>query len=70
MPFASPTTGAEEINTYLEEHIPITRHLGVRLVLRDASGLRLAMPLASNLNHRQSAFGGSIGSLGILAGWT
>ena len=32
--------------------------------------MTLAAPLAPNLNHRNTAFGGSISALGILSGWT
>jgi thioesterase domain-containing protein len=31
--------------------------------------VRLAAPLAPNLNHRATAFGGSLSSLAILSGW-
>jgi thioesterase domain-containing protein len=58
------------VERYLHEHIPITRHMGVCVTDYDGDKVRLAAPLASNLNHRSTAFGGSLSSLGILAGWT
>lgn len=58
------------VNDYLYEHIPITRHMGVSVIDYDGESVALAAPLSPNLNHRQTAFGGSIASLGILAGWT
>jgi thioesterase domain-containing protein len=32
-------------------------------------GVRLAAPIEPNLNHRATAFGGSVAALAILAGW-
>lgn len=58
------------VNDYLLNHIPLTRHLGARVVEFDETSVRLTAPLAPNLNHRETAFGGSIASLAILAGWT
>lgn len=63
-------TDLPAVERYLHEHIPITRHMGVRVVDYDGDKIRLAAPLDPNLNHRNTAFGGSLSSLGILAGWT
>ena len=60
----------DDVTEYLHAHIPITRHLGVRVTALDDTSVRMTAPLAPNLNHRETAFGGSIASLGILAGWT
>jgi len=57
------------MQTYLHEHIPITAHLGVEVVAFGEGAIRLRAPLAANINHRDTAFGGSLSSLGILAGW-
>ena len=59
-----------ETEAYLHLHIPITAKMGFRLVAYDRSSIRIKAPLAANLNHRHTAFGGSISTLGILAGWT
>lgn len=64
------STDLAVVERYLHEHIPITRHMGVRVTDYDGDKVRLAAPLVSNLNHRNTAFGGSLSSLGILAGWT
>lgn len=58
------------IERYLHEHIPLSRHLGTRVLAAAADAVRLSAPLAPNLNHRQTAFGGSLSALAILAGWT
>jgi thioesterase domain-containing protein len=59
----------DEITAYLHEHMPITRALGARVEHHDAQSVRIAAPLAPNLNHRDTAFGGSLSSLAILSGW-
>jgi thioesterase domain-containing protein len=64
---ATDLTGVE---AYLHEHIPITRALGLKVTGYDGNTVRLWAPLEPNLNHRQTAFGGSVSALGILAGWT
>ncbi len=60
----------DETTRYLHEHIAITRHLGVVVEAYDGTSVRLGAPLAPNLNHRSTAFGGSMSALGILSGWT
>jgi thioesterase domain-containing protein len=59
----------DELTAYLHAHIPVTRSLGARALHHDAASLRLAAPLAPNLNHAGTAFGGSMSALAILAGW-
>jgi thioesterase domain-containing protein len=59
-----------EVEAYLHEHIPITRAMGLKVMGYDGNTVRLWAPLEPNLNHRQTAFGGSVSALGILAGWT
>ena len=58
-----------EIEKYLHEQIPVTSFMGFRLVSLTPDGIRFRAPLGPNINHRDSAFGGSIATLGILAGW-
>jgi thioesterase domain-containing protein len=59
----------DEITAYVHAHIPITAALGARVVHVDARSVQLRAPLAPNLNHRGTAFGGSLSALAILAGW-
>jgi thioesterase domain-containing protein len=58
------------VESYLHEHIPITRAMGIRVTAYDGASVRLSAPLELNLNHRQTAFGGSVASLATMAGWT
>jgi thioesterase domain-containing protein len=59
-----------ELTRYLHEHIPLTRHLGAEARSWDGAAIRLHAPLAHNLNHRGTAFGGSLSALAILSGWS
>ncbi|MBI5066980.1 MAG: YiiD C-terminal domain-containing protein [Deltaproteobacteria bacterium] len=60
----------DEVTAYLHEHIPLSRHLGARLLSHEGGTLQLGAPLEPNLNHRGTAFGGSLSALAILSGWT
>lgn len=59
----------DEITAYVHEHIPITRSLAARVEHYDGQSVRLVAPLRPNLNHRATAFGGSLSSVAILSGW-
>jgi thioesterase domain-containing protein len=59
-----------EVESYLHRQIPISSAMGVRVVACDPSGVTLAAPLAPNINHRATVFGGSISAVAILAAWT
>ncbi|HYL70102.1 MAG TPA: YiiD C-terminal domain-containing protein [Candidatus Dormibacteraeota bacterium] len=58
-----------ELERYLHEHIPLTRAMAVTVKSLEATGVLLAAPLAPNINHRDTVFGGSAAALAILAGW-
>jgi thioesterase domain-containing protein len=59
-----------EVEVYLRRHIPISSAMGVRVASCDATGVRLSAPLAPNINHRATVFGGSASAVAILAAWT
>lgn len=60
---------AEELEAYLHEHIPLTRAMGMQVLRADAEAVCLVAPLEPNVNHQGTAFGGSIATLAIAAGW-
>jgi len=61
----------EEVEAYLREHIPLSGGMGVAVVEAGPDGVTLEAPLhPANVNHRSTAFGGSVAALAILAGWT
>ncbi|MDB6175675.1 MAG: thioesterase domain protein [Chthoniobacteraceae bacterium] len=59
----------QEIEGYFHEKIPITRAMGIRVVLYDKRQLILQAPLALNHNHLGTAFGGSLSAVATLAGY-
>jgi thioesterase domain-containing protein len=67
---APPVTLRAELQAYLHAHIPLSVHLGAWVVEAGNERVRLQAPLAPNLNHRSTAFGGSISAMAILAGWS
>ena len=60
----------QEMETYLHEHIPISRAMGVKVECVCFDKVALAAPLAPNINHRDTVFGGSASAVAILAAWT
>ena len=58
-----------DLERLLHAEIPLTRAMGMRVVRADQNGLTLGAALAPNLNHKQTAFGGSLNSLATLACW-
>jgi thioesterase domain-containing protein len=59
-----------ELEQFLHEHIPLSRAMHVAVVASDANGVTLQAPLAPNINHRDTVFGGSASALAILAAWS
>jgi len=58
-----------ELEQSLHTEIPLTRAMDVHVLRADQNGLALGAALASNLNHKKTAFGGSLNSLATLACW-
>ncbi len=60
---------ARELQEALHHEIPLSRAIG--LVVRDYDGERLSLhaPLAPNVNHKATAFAGSLTAVATLAGW-
>ena len=59
-----------DIEHYLHAHIPLSGAMGVRVLSASRESVRLGAPLAPNINHRATVFGGSASALAILAAWT
>jgi thioesterase domain-containing protein len=60
---------SQELQQTLEHEIPLTQHLGLRVISYDESGLTLRAPLAPNINHKRTAFAGSLNAVVTLTGW-
>lgn len=61
---------AEELQDYIHRQIPITKAMGVQIVSASVSQVELFAPLAPNINHRETVFGGSAAAVATLAAWT
>jgi thioesterase domain-containing protein len=63
------TEELQRLEQTLHAEIPLTRAMDIRVLGFDARGLMLGAALAPNLNHKKTAFGGSLNSLATLACW-
>jgi len=59
-----------ELEHYLHAHIPLSRAMAVSAVSVGPDAVVLRAPLAPNINHRETVFGGSVSALAILAAWS
>jgi thioesterase domain-containing protein len=59
-----------ELEAYLHGHIPLSRAMQVGVDSVDADAVILRAPLAPNINHRDTVFGGSASAVAILAAWS
>jgi thioesterase domain-containing protein len=58
------------LQAYLHERIPLSRAMAIEV--REATPMRVTLfaPLAPNINHRDTVFGGSASAVAILAAWS
>ena len=59
-----------ELETYLHGHIPLSLAMQVSVLDSTPEQVVLSAPLAPNINHRETVFGGSASALAILSAWT
>lgn len=59
----------DQLQDYLHEQIPLTQAMGLWVEVACAEKVVLGASLAKNLNHKQTAFGGSLNALATLACW-
>ena len=64
------TVSPGELERYLHEHIPLSRAMAVSVVAVASDHVLLKAPLAPNINHRETVFGGSAAALAMLAAWS
>ncbi len=57
-------------NQRIHQEIPATEMLGISIVDLNSDHIEAIAPLAKNINGHQTAFAGSIYTLGITTGWT
>lgn len=54
---------------YLSSHIPLSGAMQAEILEASGEVVRVRIPLAPNINHRGTVFGGSASALAMLAGW-
>jgi thioesterase domain-containing protein len=59
----------DELQAYLLEQIPLSGAMGIEIKEATDQQVVLSLPLEPNINHRDTAFGGSICAAGTLACW-
>ncbi len=59
----------QKLQNVLYTEIPLTREIGIKVEEYDDLSLTLSAPLKNNINHKCTAFGGSLYSLAVLTGW-
>jgi thioesterase domain-containing protein len=57
------------LESLLHNDIPLTQEMGVKVLSWHEHQLRLQLPLAPNVNHKSTMFGGSLYCAAVLAGW-
>ncbi|WP_299772131.1 YiiD C-terminal domain-containing protein [uncultured Pseudoteredinibacter sp.] len=65
----------EEFTSEIHRDIPLSQHMGFRFckfncAIESGADLYTELPLAPNLNDKNTAFGGSIATLATLSGWS
>ncbi|MFJ1337050.1 YiiD C-terminal domain-containing protein [Pseudomonas caricapapayae] len=63
------TTDSRYLESVLHGDIPLTREMGLQVLDWQHQQLRLQLPLAANVNHKSTMFGGSLYCAAVLVGW-
>ena len=60
----------KRVERYLHQCIPLSAAMGVQVRTATVVHVKLAAPLAPNVNHTETVFGGSAAALATLSAWT
>lgn len=63
------STDSQYLQSVLHSDIPLTREMGLEVIDWQQHTLRLQLPLAANVNHKSTMFGGSLYCGAVLVGW-
>lgn len=58
------------LEKYLHEHIPLSSTMGIKVKEASSKKIVLSAPLFANINHKKTAFGGSLSAVATLACWS
>ena len=64
------TSNRIALEAYLHHNIPLSSAMGIRVIEAAVAGVHLRAPLGPNINHQQTAFGGSIAAIATSAAWS
>jgi len=59
----------ENLQSVLHNEIPLTRTMQISVTHCTVNKVELHAPLEPNINHKSTAFGGSLYSVAVLCGW-
>ena len=59
----------DQAREYLYQHIPLSRAMGIEVTEASCERVVLSIPLEPNINHQETAFGGSISAAAMLSCW-
>ena len=59
----------QALQDYLHGHIPLSKAMAVEVRTASPQGVCLAAPLAPNIKHRDTVFGGRASAVAILSAW-
>jgi thioesterase domain-containing protein len=59
-----------EVEQYLHRNIPLSAAMGIRVRVATPGQVQLWAPLAPNINHQSTVFGGSASAAATLSAWT
>jgi len=59
----------KSLQEILNTEIPLTKAIGIKVVEYNDNRLTLRAPIDNNINHKCTAFGGSLYSISVLTGW-
>jgi thioesterase domain-containing protein len=60
---------SDDLKTRLNERIPLSRAMGIDVLAARPEEVTLSAPLAPNINHQETVFGGSASAVAMLAAW-
>lgn len=59
----------QQLQATLLNEIPLTQAMGIEVKIVTKNSITLVAPLGNNINHKCTAFGGSLYSVAVLSGW-
>jgi thioesterase domain-containing protein len=62
-------TAVDHLQQVLHHDIPLTRAMDLQVLSWERQTLQLRLPLAPNVNHKSTMFGGSLYCGAVLVGW-